>query len=179
MRALRRSRRAITRRRPWRRRSAAGRTRSWSAEATPPGKPRSFSRSARETVFLVVRGDSLYKSMSSYLAGASRISENIEVLLNTRCRRMSATSRLRAAEIVNDETGETRTIQTVRPLQLHRCRLLGPIGCQTKSRKTRRASFSTGIESAVASVVVAAATRFCSRRPARAFSLVAMCGLAR
>ena len=63
-------------------------------------------------VYLVVRGDSLYKDMSSYLAQRIEETPNIEVLLNTEVRRMHGENFLNAVELVNNKTGKARTIQT-------------------------------------------------------------------
>jgi thioredoxin reductase (NADPH) len=74
------------------------------------GQAAVFLAGRARTVFVVVRGDSLYKSMSSYLARRIENIPNIEVLLNSEVRRMSGDDHLRSAEIVNHKTGETRTI---------------------------------------------------------------------
>ena len=74
------------------------------------GQAAVFLAGRARTVFVVVRGDSLYKSMSSYLARRIENLPNIEVLLNSEVRRMSGDEHLRWAEIVNHKTGETRTI---------------------------------------------------------------------
>ena len=63
-------------------------------------------------VYLVIRGDDLYKNMSSYLAQRIEQTPNIEVLLNTEVRRMRGDGHLGAVEIVNKKTGETRTLKT-------------------------------------------------------------------
>ena len=63
-------------------------------------------------VYLVIRGDNLYKDMSSYLAHRIEQTPNIEVLLNTEVRRMSGDGYLSEVELVNDKTGEVRTIKT-------------------------------------------------------------------
>jgi thioredoxin reductase (NADPH) len=63
-------------------------------------------------VYLVVRGDNLYKDMSSYLARRIEETPNIEVLLNTEVRRMSGNSHLTAVELVNNRTGEARIVKT-------------------------------------------------------------------
>ncbi|OJY16194.1 MAG: thioredoxin reductase [Myxococcales bacterium 68-20] len=76
------------------------------------GQAAVYLASIARKVYVVVRGDSLYKSMSSYLAKRIEQTENIEVLLKTRSRRMLGEESLRAVEVVNDETGEVRTIQT-------------------------------------------------------------------
>ncbi len=63
-------------------------------------------------VLLVVRGDSLYKDMSSYLARRIEETPTIEVLLNTEVRRMVGDEHLREVELVNDRTGGKRTVPT-------------------------------------------------------------------
>jgi thioredoxin reductase (NADPH) len=69
-----------------------------------------LSEQARK-VFLVVRGDDLYKDMSSYLARRILETPHIEVLLGTTVRRMSGDEHLAAVEVVDDETGQARTIE--------------------------------------------------------------------
>jgi thioredoxin reductase (NADPH) len=63
-------------------------------------------------VYLVVRDDDLYRSMSAYLARRVEHTPNIEVLLNTEVRRMRGDSHLSSIELVNNKTGETRTLET-------------------------------------------------------------------
>jgi len=63
-------------------------------------------------VYLLVRGDDLYKNMSSYLAHRIEQAATIEVLLNTEVTRMSGDGHLGEVEIVNRKTGQKRTIQT-------------------------------------------------------------------
>lgn len=63
-------------------------------------------------VVLVVRGDDLSKSMSSYLSRRVETKANIEILHRTEIRRMTGNSRLEAVELENTRTGERRTIQT-------------------------------------------------------------------
>ena len=70
-----------------------------------------LSQHARK-VYVLIRGDDLYKSMSSYLARRIEQTENIEVLRNTEVVRMLGDSHLAAVEIVNNATGERRRIET-------------------------------------------------------------------
>jgi thioredoxin reductase (NADPH) len=63
-------------------------------------------------VHLLIRGDDLNKSMSSYLVRRVEETPNIEVLRNTEIRRMSGDGHLGEVEIVNNKTGEVRTIKT-------------------------------------------------------------------
>jgi thioredoxin reductase (NADPH) len=70
-----------------------------------------LSRYARK-VYLLIRGNDLCKSMSAYLAHRIEQTPSIEVLLNTTVRRMSGNGNLASVEIVNNQTGETRTLET-------------------------------------------------------------------
>lgn len=63
-------------------------------------------------VFHLIRGDDLYKSMSSYLARRIEQISNIEVLRNTTIQRMSGDGYLSTVEIGNGLSGETRSLQT-------------------------------------------------------------------
>jgi thioredoxin reductase (NADPH) len=63
-------------------------------------------------VLLLIRGDDLYKSMSSYLARRIEQTANIELLCNATIRRMRGDGHLAAVEIVNHKTGEERTVET-------------------------------------------------------------------
>ena len=53
------------------------------------GQAAVFLAAQARKVYLVIRGDNLYKDMSSYLARRIEQTPNIEVLLNTEVRRMS------------------------------------------------------------------------------------------
>ena len=82
-------------------------------------------------VYLVVRGDSLYKDMSSYLARRIEQNPQIEVLLDTEVRQMGGHGRLSWIEVVNNKSGEVRKLESPGPLQLHRGRApvrLAPAG---------------------------------------------------
>ena len=63
-------------------------------------------------VIILLRGDDLYKNMSSYLAHRIEQTPNIELLRNTVIRRMNGDTHLRSVDIVNSKTGEERTIET-------------------------------------------------------------------
>ena len=76
------------------------------------GQAAVFLAGVAKKVYLVVRGDNLYKDMSAYLAWRIEQTPNIEVLLNTEVRRMLGDIRLRVVELVNTKTGETRTLET-------------------------------------------------------------------
>src|SRR5437870_5637283 len=64
------------------------------------------------TVLLLIRGDDLYKNMSSYLARRIERTANIELLCNTTIRRMRGDGHLTAVAVVNNKTGEERTVET-------------------------------------------------------------------
>jgi len=66
---------------------------------------------ARE-VYLVIRGNDLYASMSAYLARRIEQTPNIKVLLDTTVRAMRGDDHLREIEIVNNETGAVQTLKT-------------------------------------------------------------------
>jgi thioredoxin reductase (NADPH) len=63
-------------------------------------------------VLLLIRGDDLYKSMSSYLARRIEQTANVELLRNSEVRRMRGDGHLTAVEVVNHRTGEGRTVET-------------------------------------------------------------------
>jgi thioredoxin reductase (NADPH) len=70
-----------------------------------------LSESARK-VLLVVRGDNLAKSMSSYLSRRIETKDNIETLRQTEIRKMTGTKYLETVELENVQTGERRIVQT-------------------------------------------------------------------
>ena len=63
-------------------------------------------------VLLLIRGDDLYKNMSSYLAKRIEQTANIELLFNTTIQRMIGDGHLGSVEIVNKKTGQERTVET-------------------------------------------------------------------
>ncbi|MGE0538480.1 MAG: FAD-dependent oxidoreductase [Pirellulales bacterium] len=76
------------------------------------GQAAVFLASQVRKVYIVIRGDDLYKNMSSYLAHRIEQTANIEVIRNTEVRRMSGDGHLDFVEIVNNKTGESRTLKT-------------------------------------------------------------------
>jgi thioredoxin reductase (NADPH) len=62
-------------------------------------------------VYLVIRGGDLYENMSAYLARRIEETPNIEILLNTEVRRMSGNSHLNSVEIINNKSGEVRSLE--------------------------------------------------------------------
>jgi thioredoxin reductase (NADPH) len=63
-------------------------------------------------VFLLIRGDDLCKSMSSYLAHRIMNTPNIEILRCTEVLRMNGDGHLSSVEILNKTTGEKSTLAT-------------------------------------------------------------------
>jgi thioredoxin reductase (NADPH) len=63
-------------------------------------------------VLILIRGDDLYKNMSSYLVRRIEQTANIELLTDTTIRQMSGNGHLDSVNIVNGKTGEERTIET-------------------------------------------------------------------
>jgi thioredoxin reductase (NADPH) len=76
------------------------------------GQAAVFLAAHTRRVYLAIRGDNLYASMSAYLARRIADTPNIEVLLNSEVRRMVGDGYLKAVEIVNNKTGEVRTLET-------------------------------------------------------------------
>ena len=63
-------------------------------------------------VLILIRGDDLYKNMSSYLARRIEQTPNIELLPNTTIRRMNGNGHLGSVNIVSHKTEEERTVET-------------------------------------------------------------------
>jgi thioredoxin reductase (NADPH) len=76
------------------------------------GQAAVFLAQHARTVLLLIRGDDLSESMSSYLAHRIAQTPNIELLPNTTIRRMSGTDHLRSVDIVNAKAGRERTVET-------------------------------------------------------------------
>jgi len=75
------------------------------------GQAAVFLSSQLRTVYLVVRGDSLYKNMSSYLAQRIEDTANVKVYVNSEVRRLSGGGYLCEVEIVNNKTGEVQKLE--------------------------------------------------------------------
>jgi thioredoxin reductase (NADPH) len=73
-------------------------------------------------LILVVRGENLSKSMSSYLSRRVETNPNIEILTSTEVRKMKGGKNLEAVELENTKTGERRVVQT--------CALFSMIGAK-------------------------------------------------
>ena len=76
------------------------------------GQAAVFLAGIARKVYVVIRGDDLYKNMSSYLARRIEQTPNIEVLFNSEVREMDGDTHLREVEIVNNKTGEVRSLGT-------------------------------------------------------------------
>jgi thioredoxin reductase (NADPH) len=76
------------------------------------GQAAMFLSESAERVLLVIRGESLAKSMSSYLSRRVEAKENIEILAHTEIRKMMGGKVLEAVELENAKTHERRTVQT-------------------------------------------------------------------
>jgi thioredoxin reductase (NADPH) len=63
-------------------------------------------------VLLLIRGNDLYKNMSSYLAQRIEQTPNIDLICNTTIRRMNGDTHLNSVDIVDSKTGEERTVET-------------------------------------------------------------------
>jgi thioredoxin reductase (NADPH) len=70
-----------------------------------------FSRFAR-LVTMIVRGDTLKSTLSSYLVDRIRSTSNIEVLTDTEVTKLEGDEVLRAITLTNRKTGEERTFET-------------------------------------------------------------------
>jgi thioredoxin reductase (NADPH) len=76
------------------------------------GQAAVFLAGLARKVYILIRGDDLHKSMSSYLVHRIEQTPNIEVLHNTEVRAMSGDGQLRTVEVVNNKTGEMRIFST-------------------------------------------------------------------
>jgi len=77
------------------------------------GQAAMFLSEIGRKVIMVVRGDDLAKSMSSYLSSRVEAKANIEILYHTEIRRMDGKNRLEKVELENTRTGARRTVETV------------------------------------------------------------------
>src|ERR1700737_3759124 len=76
------------------------------------GQAAMFLSEGAAKVLLLIRGEGLAKSMSSYLARRVEAKENIEILAHTEIRKMIGGRVLEAVELENAKTHERRTVQT-------------------------------------------------------------------
>jgi thioredoxin reductase (NADPH) len=71
-----------------------------------------FLSEGAKKVLLVLRGDGLSKTMSTYLSRRVEAKENIEILTNTEIRQMIGGKVLEAVELENTKTHERWMVQT-------------------------------------------------------------------
>lgn len=76
------------------------------------GQAAMFLSETAAKVLLVIRGEGLSATMSSYLSQRVETRENIEILRRTVVRRMTGGKRLESVELENTQTGEKRSVQT-------------------------------------------------------------------
>src|SRR2546430_4570594 len=76
------------------------------------GQAAMFLSEGAEKVLLVIRGDDLSRSMSSYLSRRVQTRENIELLRHTEIRKMSGNKMLESVELENTQTRERRVVET-------------------------------------------------------------------
>jgi thioredoxin reductase (NADPH) len=76
------------------------------------GQAAMFLSETAEKVLLVIRGDNLTKSMSSYLSRRVETTANVEILRQTEIRKMTGGENLESVELENAQTGERRIVTT-------------------------------------------------------------------
>ncbi len=76
------------------------------------GQAAVFLSGHAHSVLIVIRGDDLHKSMSSYLVQRIEQTPNIELLCNSTIRQMNGNGHLASVDIVHSKTGEARTVET-------------------------------------------------------------------
>jgi thioredoxin reductase (NADPH) len=76
------------------------------------GQAAMFLSQGAKKVLLVIRGEGLTKSMSTYLSRRVEAKENIEILAHTEIRKMMGGKVLEAVELENTETHERSIVQT-------------------------------------------------------------------
>ena len=160
--------------------SCAGDRRSslWAA-AIPPARPRSFSPGTPASVLLLIRGDDLYKNMSSYLVRRIEQTPNIELLCNTTIRRMNGDTHLELRGHRQQQDGRGADGGDAGRIQLYRRGAADRVGCPRRSRETPKGSSGPERTWRVATLDLRRASRFCWRRAAPACSRRGTCGPAR
>ena len=133
------------------------------------GQAAVFLAGQASQVFILIRGDDLYKQMSTYLARRIEQTANIEVLLDTSVERMLGDGHLstidrrqRARPASGARFRSPRSSASSAP-----CR--GPTGFLKTSRPTPRASSAPVRQSRSCPTASRAASRFFSRRAGAAF----------
>jgi len=76
------------------------------------GQAAMFLSQSAEKVLLVIRGEGLSRTMSSYLSRRVETQHNIEILRHTEIRKMMGGNSLEAVELENTQTRERRIVQT-------------------------------------------------------------------
>jgi thioredoxin reductase (NADPH) len=76
------------------------------------GQAAMFLSEGAAKVLLVIRGDDLSKSMSSYLSRRVETRENIEILRHTEIQKMTGGKMLETVELENTKTHERRIVET-------------------------------------------------------------------
>jgi thioredoxin reductase (NADPH) len=76
------------------------------------GQAAMFLSECAQKVLLVIRGDGLSKTMSTYLSRRVAVKENIEILTNTEVKQMMGGKVLEAIELENTKTRERWMVQT-------------------------------------------------------------------
>jgi thioredoxin reductase (NADPH) len=76
------------------------------------GQAAMFLSECAKKVLLVIRGDGLSKTMSTYLSRRVAVKENIEILTNTEVKQMMGGKVLEAIELENTKTHERWVVQT-------------------------------------------------------------------
>jgi len=76
------------------------------------GQAAMFLSEAAAKVFLVIRGEDLSKSMSSYLSVRVEKKQNIEILKHTIITKMLGADQLEEVELQDTKTGQSRTVRT-------------------------------------------------------------------
>jgi thioredoxin reductase (NADPH) len=76
------------------------------------GQAAMFLSESAQKVLLLIRGNDLSKSMSSYLSRRVENKENIEILTHTQIRKFIGTKQLESVELENTDSHERRTVQT-------------------------------------------------------------------
>jgi thioredoxin reductase (NADPH) len=74
------------------------------------GQAAVFLSTHARNVMILIRGDDLYKNMSSYLVHRIEQTPNIQLICSTTIRRLQGDTHVKAAELMNHKTGEERTV---------------------------------------------------------------------
>jgi thioredoxin reductase (NADPH) len=76
------------------------------------GQATAFLAGHAAEVFVLIRGDDLYKSMSSYLVHRLEQTPNVKLMCNTVIKSLEGDGHLEAATVVNTRTGREQKIRT-------------------------------------------------------------------